>query len=140
MQITIELPEEIAEGLQSKWKDPRRAALESLPVEAYRSRALTAAQLRRPLVFETPMQVDAFLKEHKIFDYSAGEFEQDRDSSGAPNERGSALRSATRGTCEEFPAALGKCLTSSSTITIEGCRRFCRTRQYWVHRHDRLFR
>jgi len=30
MQITIELPEDIAIGLESKWKDLPRAALESL--------------------------------------------------------------------------------------------------------------
>ena len=47
MQITIELPEDIALGLESKWKDLPRAALESLALEAYRFHALTAAQLRR---------------------------------------------------------------------------------------------
>ena len=80
MRITIELPEDIAVGLESKWKDLPRAALESLALEAYRSRALTGAQLRRLLVFETPMQVDAFLKEHGIFDYSAADFQQDRET------------------------------------------------------------
>ena len=80
MQITIELPEDIAVGLKSRWKDLPRTALESLALEAYRSRALTAAQLRRLLVFETRMQVDAFLKEHEIFDYSAADFEQDRET------------------------------------------------------------
>jgi hypothetical protein len=80
MQITIELPEDIAVGLASKWKDLPRAALESLALEAYRSRALTATQLRRLLVFETRMQVDAFLKEHEVFDYSAVDFEQDRET------------------------------------------------------------
>jgi hypothetical protein len=80
MQITIELPEDIAVGLESRWKDLSRAALESLALEAYRSRALTGAQLRRLLVFETPMQVDAFLKEHEIFDYSAADFEKDRET------------------------------------------------------------
>jgi len=80
MQITIELPEDIAEGLESKWKDLPRAALESLALEAYRSRALTAAQVRRLLAFETRMQVDACLKEHEIFDYSAADFEKDRET------------------------------------------------------------
>ena len=37
MQITIELPEDIAVGLESKWKDLPRAALESLALEVYRS-------------------------------------------------------------------------------------------------------
>jgi hypothetical protein len=80
MQIRLELPEDIAEGLESRWKDLPRAALESLALEAYRSRALTAAQLRRLLSFETRMQVDAFLKEHEIYDYSAADFEQDRET------------------------------------------------------------
>jgi hypothetical protein len=80
MHITLELPEDIAHGLESRWKDLPRAALESLALEAYRSRALTAAQLRRLLGFETRMQVDAFLKEHEIYDYSAADFEQDRET------------------------------------------------------------
>ena len=80
MLITIELPEDIAVGLESRWKDLPRAALESLALEAYRLRAVTTAQLGRLLVFETRMQVDAFLKEHEIFDYSAADFEQDRET------------------------------------------------------------
>ena len=80
MHITLELPEDIAHGLESKWKDLPRAALESLALEAYRSCALTAAQLRRLLGFETRMQVDAFLKEHEIYDYTVADFEQDRET------------------------------------------------------------
>jgi hypothetical protein len=59
MQITLELPDDIVQELRSKWKDLPRAALESLALEAYRSHALTTAQLRRFLGFETRMQVDA---------------------------------------------------------------------------------
>jgi uncharacterized protein UPF0175 len=80
MQITLELPEDIAQGLESRWKDLPRAALESLALEAYRSYALTAAQLRRLVGFETSMQVDAFLKEHKVYDCTAADFEQDRET------------------------------------------------------------
>jgi hypothetical protein len=80
VQITLEVPEDIAEGLESRWNDLPRAALESLALEAYRSRALTAAQIRRLLGFETRMQVDAFLKEHEIYDYSVADFEQDRET------------------------------------------------------------
>ena len=80
MQITLELSEDIAEGLESKWNDLARAALESLALEAYRSHALTAAQLRRLLAFETRMEVDAFLKKHEILDCSAADFGQDRET------------------------------------------------------------
>ena len=80
MQITLELPEDIAEGLASTWNDLARAALESLALEAYRSHALTAAQLRRLLAFETRMEVDAFLKKHELFAYSVADFGQDRET------------------------------------------------------------
>ena len=88
MQITLELPEDIAQGLESKWKDLPRAALESFALEAYRSRALTASQLRRLLGFETLMQVDAFLKEHEIYDYTVADFEQDQGTLRQLRERG----------------------------------------------------
>ena len=80
MQITLELPEDIAQGLETRWKDLPRAALESLALEAYRSQTLTAAQLRRLLRFETRMQVDAFLKEHDVYDLTLADFEQDRET------------------------------------------------------------
>jgi hypothetical protein len=72
MQITLELPEDIARGLESTCKDLPRAALESLALEAYRSHALTAVQLRRLLGFETRM--------HEIYNYTAADFEQDRET------------------------------------------------------------
>jgi len=80
MQITLELPEDIVQDLRSKWKDLPRAALESLALEAYRSHALAAAQLRRLLGFDTRMQLDAFLKDHEIYDFTAADFEQDRET------------------------------------------------------------
>lgn len=80
MQITLELPEDIAQGLESKWKDLPRAALESLALEAYRSHALGISQLRRLLGFATRMQVDAFLKEHEVYDFTAADFEEDRET------------------------------------------------------------
>ena len=73
----MELPEDIAQGLGSRWKDLPRAALESLILEAYRSHALTAAQLRRLLGFGTRLQLDDFLKEHEVYDFAVEDFKQD---------------------------------------------------------------
>jgi hypothetical protein len=42
--------------------------------------AITAAQVRRPLAFGTRMQVDAFSKEHEVYDFTAADFEQDRET------------------------------------------------------------
>ena len=77
MQIKFELPEDLVQGLTTRWTDLPRAALESLAVEAYRSNALSAAQLRRLLGFETRMQVDEFLKKHEVYDITVADFEQD---------------------------------------------------------------
>ena len=80
MRIAPEFPEDIALGLQQHWNDLPRAALESLGVEAYRSGALTTSDLRRLLGFETRMEVDGFLKEHGVFDFTVEDFERDRET------------------------------------------------------------
>ena len=79
MQIALELPEDIARGLEAKWKDLPRAALESLALEGYRSHALTEEQIRRLLGYETRMEVHGFLKEHGVYlHYTLADLEQDR--------------------------------------------------------------
>lgn len=78
MEITLNLPEDIVHGLESKWKDLPRAALESLALEAYRSSALTAAQVRRLLGFATRYELDGFLKQHGVYlDYGPEDLERD---------------------------------------------------------------
>ena len=42
--------------------------------------AITAAQVRRLLAFGPRMQVDAFSKEHEVYDFTAADFEQDRET------------------------------------------------------------
>ena len=66
MQITIELPEDIAVGLESKWKGLPRAALESQAPRQFGRVPLTPPQVRRLLGSQTRMEVNAFLKEHEI--------------------------------------------------------------------------
>ncbi len=94
MQVKFELPEDIALGLQSRWKDLPRAALESLALEAYRSHALTAAQLRRLLGFETRMQVDDFLKQHEVYDFTAEDFKEDCEALHQVRARELSIESA----------------------------------------------
>ena len=76
MRIELELPDDIADALQSP--DLSRTALESVAIEGYRSRKLGNGQIRRILGFDTPMQVDAFLKEHDVYlNYTMDELEKD---------------------------------------------------------------
>ena len=48
--------------------------------KAWRSKHIGRMPSLRLLAFETRMDVDAFLKEHEIFDYSAADFGQDRET------------------------------------------------------------
>lgn len=80
MQITLELPEDIAQHLGARWQDLPRAALESLVAEAYRAELLSAEQVRIVLGYSTRMQVDEFLKQHEICDYTLIDFDQDRET------------------------------------------------------------
>ncbi|MGZ8847118.1 MAG: UPF0175 family protein [Pyrinomonadaceae bacterium] len=78
MEVTVTIPEDIAAQLHTKWQDLPRAALESLALEAYRSGTLTQMQLRRLLGFQTPMELDGFLKQAGInLDYDMNDLEQD---------------------------------------------------------------
>lgn len=81
MQVTVEIPEDIARQLNSKWANLPRGVLESLALEAYRSGTLTTAQLRRLLGFETPMEVDAFLKTAGVYlDYDLADLREDLET------------------------------------------------------------
>lgn len=78
MEVTVTIPEDIAAQLHTKWQDLPRAVLESLALEAYRSGTLTKMQLRRLLGFQTPMELDGFLKQAGIFlDYDMNDLERD---------------------------------------------------------------
>jgi hypothetical protein len=82
MEITLNLPEDIAHGLEAKWKDLPRAALESLALEGYRSGALTMVQVRRLLGFGTRYELDGFLKRHALYlNYSIENLERDAEAS-----------------------------------------------------------
>ena len=81
-EIILQLPEDIAQGLQARWKDLPRAALEALAVEGYRSGALTSYQVRRLLGFETGYEMDTFLKQHNVWEnaYGPDDFQKDLET------------------------------------------------------------
>jgi hypothetical protein len=80
MHITLNLPQDVAEGLAVKWADLPRAALESLALEGYRAGALTQAQVRRLLGFRSLAEIDGFLKQHYL-EYTLDDLEQDTANS-----------------------------------------------------------
>jgi len=80
MQLNLELPEFVVHGLEEKWKDLPRGVLESVALEGYRSGALTQEQVRRMLGYGTRVEVDGFLKQHGVFDYTMTDLEHDRET------------------------------------------------------------
>jgi len=80
MQVTLEIPDDMAQRLMSRGQDPARATLEAVAIEEYRSGALTALQMRRLLGFETRNELDGFLKQRNVweFAYSLEDLQQDR--------------------------------------------------------------
>lgn len=78
MQVTFELPEDIAAALGSRPESISRKALEMIAVEGYRSNRLSEAQVRRMLGFETRFDVHALLNEHGVdLNYSEEFLEKD---------------------------------------------------------------
>ena len=70
MHVTITLPEDLAAALLPPGQEPARVALEAIGLEAYRQRRITAFQLRLLLGIESRYELDGFLKEHAVYDYT----------------------------------------------------------------------
>jgi predicted HTH domain antitoxin len=80
MQVTVEIPDDLAPQLTANGQNPARVALEALAIEGYRSGALSASETRRLLGFETGYELDGFLKARNVWEhaYSLEDLEQDR--------------------------------------------------------------
>ena len=66
MQFTVELPDELAAQLIPAGRDPSRAALEDIAVEAFRARRLTEHQLATLLGMDR-YTLDGFLKQREVY-------------------------------------------------------------------------
>ena len=81
MHITLEVPDDVAEGLAVDGRDVPRAALEALALEGYRSGALTEVQVQRLLGYQTRAEVDGLLKQHGVYlEYTLADLERDHEA------------------------------------------------------------
>lgn len=79
MQLTVQIPDDVAQRLSAAGGDLSRRALEALVAEEYRRGHLTKPDLRRLLFFETGDQIDAFLRAHEVWiDYTLEDLERER--------------------------------------------------------------
>jgi hypothetical protein len=68
MNLTVHIPDDIAQRLSADAATLERRALEALVAEEYRAGRLTRPDLRRLLGFQTGSEIDGFLKVHDIYD------------------------------------------------------------------------
>jgi hypothetical protein len=68
MNVTIEIPDEVARRLMAAGGNLSRRALEALALEVYKLGHLTKPELRRLLGFGTRYALDGFLKAHGVFE------------------------------------------------------------------------
>jgi Uncharacterised protein family (UPF0175) len=81
MNLTVEIPDDLAGRLRAHGDDLSRRALEALALEEYKSGHLTEDELRRFLGFGTRYQLDGFLKAHDIWiEYTLEDFRREVDS------------------------------------------------------------
>jgi Uncharacterised protein family (UPF0175) len=79
MQLTVDIPDDVAERLKASKSDLSRRALESFALEEYKCGRLTKPELRRVLGFGTRDALDGFLKAHGVFEpYSLDDFARER--------------------------------------------------------------
>lgn len=67
MNVTLEIPDELAGPMCASGGDLSRRALEALALEEYRAARISKAQLRRLLGFGTRYELDGFLKAHDVW-------------------------------------------------------------------------
>jgi hypothetical protein len=68
MNVTLRIPDDLAERLAVGGADLERQALQGLALEAFRAGRLTPYELGRLLGFGTRVELDRFLKERGIFE------------------------------------------------------------------------
>jgi hypothetical protein len=84
MQVTLEVPEDLAPLLSDSSGGLTRAALEALALEGLRSGKISVAQARRLLGIGSRYEMDGFLKAHEIFlPLTLDEIERDAETARA---------------------------------------------------------
>lgn len=78
MQVTLEIPDDLASILKAHAQDLSRAALEAIGIDAFRQHRITGHQLRRMLGFATRYEMDGLLKQHEVWmEYSSEDLDSD---------------------------------------------------------------
>ena len=78
MQITVEIPDEIAQRLDHTWGSLSRRLLEVIIADAYRCGKVNTAEVRQILQLPSRLETHAFLKRMGVYlNHDETELEQD---------------------------------------------------------------
>lgn len=78
MNLTLEIPDDLAGRLSASGGDLSRRALEAFALEEYKSNRITKAETRRLLGFGSRYELDGFLKAHEVWiDYTVEDFRRE---------------------------------------------------------------
>ncbi len=79
MNLTVHIPDDIAQRLSADAATLERRALEALVAEEYRAGRMTKPELCAALGFEVLDEFDGFLKAHDIYElYTLADFAEER--------------------------------------------------------------
>jgi predicted HTH domain antitoxin len=78
VNVAIEIPDDIGRVLAAQAGGVSRAVLEAVAVEAYRSGAITPAQVRQMLGLHSRWETESFLRRAEAYhDYTMDDLERD---------------------------------------------------------------
>jgi hypothetical protein len=77
MQVTVDIPDQFARQIVPDGKDAPRMLFEQSVASAYRQGRLTMEQVRQALGLSTRFEVDTFLQQHDVYDYTSDQFRSD---------------------------------------------------------------
>ena len=88
MTIQMNIPEDIAQHLSVNGKDLAQVAFELMVAEAYHEEILTHEEILQVMRYQTPMEVDGFLKKHQVWlEYTVEDFEREIEASRQLREK-----------------------------------------------------
>ena len=78
MDVAIQIPDEVGRALMARGGDVTRAVLEAVAIEAYRSGAITPAQVEEMLGLGSRWETESFLHRAEAYhDYTMDDLDRD---------------------------------------------------------------
>ena len=78
MSVAIEIPDGVGRALTARGADVTRAVLEAVAIEAYRSGAITPAQVQEMLGLRSRWETESFLHRAEAYhDYTMDDLDRD---------------------------------------------------------------